>query len=133
MTLPTRKQGSYSEGSYSERTILIVDADHDVVELLGDLLDEEGYRVRTAIDEADAFREITREPPDLIVADVNLPEVAGESFTTQLRARGIAIPVVLLSTAYAEVDVSGVQFVPKPFDLEYIIEVIARIFTDLGR
>jgi two-component system response regulator PilR (NtrC family) len=128
MTAPAPDQGSLIE-----RSILIVDADRDVVDLLGELLDEEGYRVRTAVDEEEAFREIAREPPDLVVADVNLPQVEGVTFTTQLRARGIGIPVVLLSTAYAEVDVPGVQFVPKPFDLEYIIEVIARIFTDLGR
>jgi DNA-binding NtrC family response regulator len=116
-----------------ERSILIVDADHDVVDLLADLLDEEGYRVRAAVDEEEAFRQIAREPPDLVVADVNIPEVEGVTLTKQLRARGLGMPVVLLSTAYADVDVPGVQFVPKPFDLEYIIEVIARIFTDLGR
>jgi DNA-binding NtrC family response regulator len=116
-----------------ERSILIVDADHDVVDLLADLLDEEGYRVRAAVDEEEAFRQIAREPPDLVVADVNMPEVEGVTLTKQLRARGLGMPVVLLSTAYADVDVPGVQFVPKPFDLEYIIEVIARIFKDLGR
>jgi two-component system nitrogen regulation response regulator NtrX len=128
MTAPAPDQGSLRE-----RSILIVDADHDVVDLLADLLDEEGYRVRAAGDEEEAFRQIAREPPDLLVADVNMPEVEGATLTKQLRARGLGMPVVLLSTAYADVDVPDVQFVPKPFDLEYIIEVIARIFTDLGR
>jgi DNA-binding NtrC family response regulator len=121
------------QGSLMERSILIIDADRDVVEILADLLDEEGYRIRAAFDEEEAFREIAREPPDLVVADVNMPQVEGVTLTNQLRARDIHIPVVLLSTAYAEVDVPGVQFVPKPFDLEYVIEVIARIFADLGR
>ena len=73
-----------------ERSILIVDDDHDVADLLADLLDEEGYRVRCAFDDQAALREIAREAPD-------------------------------------------VQFVPKSFDLEYIIDVIARILKDLGR
>lgn len=120
-------------GVLNERSILIVDADRDVVALLAEFLDEEGYRVHTAVDEEEAFREIAHDSPDLVVADVNLPQVEGVSFTKKLRAQGIDIPVVLLSTAYAEVDVPGVQFVPKPFDLEYIVDVIARIFTDLGR
>jgi ActR/RegA family two-component response regulator len=55
------------QGSLKERSILIVDYDHDVVELLAGLLDEEGYRVRVAFNEAAALRETAREPPDLVV------------------------------------------------------------------
>jgi CheY-like chemotaxis protein len=116
-----------------ERSILVVDDDHDVVEVLVELLDAEGYRVRYAFDGQAALREIERESPDLVVADVNMPEVEGRTLTNQLPAHGMVMPVVLLTTAYADVDVPGVQFVPKPFDLEYIIEVIARVFTDLER
>jgi len=116
-----------------ERSILIVDDDHDIADKLAGLLDEEGYRVRSTFDGQTALSEIERDPPHLVVADVNLPDVDGVTLTKHLRARGVGIPVVLLSTAYADVGVTGVQFVPKPFDLEYVIEVIARVFADLGR
>jgi len=116
-----------------ERSILIVDVDHDVAARLADLLDEEGYRVRVADNEEAALSEIRRASPDLVVADVTMPEVDGRTLTSQLRAHGMVMPVVLLSAAYADVDVPGVHFVPKAFDLEYIMEVIARIFADLGR
>jgi two-component system, OmpR family, response regulator MprA len=116
-----------------ERSILIVDDDHDVADLLADLLDEEGYRVRCAFDDQAALREIEREAPDLVVVDVLMPHGDGLTLTNQMRARGIGIPVVLVSAVYADVDVPGVQFVPKPFDLDYIIQVIARVFADLGR
>ncbi len=116
-----------------ERSILIVDDDHDVSDLLANLLDEEGYRVRSAFDEQEALQEIAREAPDLIVLDVELPPEIGPTLTNQLRAQGIKIPVVLVSAVYTDVDIPDVQFVPKPFDLDYIIQVIARVFAELDR
>jgi hypothetical protein len=56
-----------AQGFLKERSILIVDNDPDVVELLAGLLDEEGYRVRVAFKEEEALREIAHEPPDLVV------------------------------------------------------------------
>jgi DNA-binding response OmpR family regulator len=110
-----------------DHAILVVDDNHDVVELLADLLTEEGYPVRCAFDGQAALREIERDPPDLVLADVVMPQVDGVTLARQLRTRGRTMPVVLLSAVYDDVDVPRVQFVPKPFNLADLLHVITRI------
>jgi len=112
------------------RSILIVDDDHDVVHVLAELLALEGYRVRCAFDGQAALWEVDRDPPDLVLTDVVLPQVDGMSLARQFRARGWAIPLVLMSAAYAYVDLPGLPFVPKPFDLDVLLQVIAHAFGD---
>jgi DNA-binding response OmpR family regulator len=74
-----------------------------------------------------ALREIERDPPDLVLADVVMPQVDGVTLARQLRTRGRTMPVVLLSAVYDDVDVPRVQFMPKPFNLDDILPVITRI------
>jgi DNA-binding response OmpR family regulator len=109
-----------------ERSILIVDGNHAVAEVLDELLDQEGYQVRCAFTGEAALREIAHEPPDLVLTDVMLPQVDGVSLAKQLQARRRAIPVVLMSAMYAYVDVPSLPFVPKPFNLDDLLRVIRR-------
>jgi DNA-binding response OmpR family regulator len=109
-----------------ERSILVVDDNHEVAEILVELLDEEGYRVRYAFDGQAALSEIAHSAPDLVLADVMMPKLDGISLAKQLRARGSNIPVVLMSAVYSSVDVPGLPFVPKPFNLDSLLRVITR-------
>jgi two-component system, OmpR family, response regulator VicR len=115
-----------------ERSILVVDDNHDMAEVLEELLDEEGYRVRCAFNGEAALREIAHELPDLVLADVMLPQVDGVSLAKQLQTRGRAIPVVLMSAVYAYVDVPGLPFLPKPFNLDALLRVIRREIEEHG-
>ena len=110
------------------RSILVVDNDHTVVELLIDLLDEEGYRVRYAFDGQAALREITRDAPDLVLTDMTMPHVNGVSLAGRLRLLGWMMPVVLMSAGYRADDVPGFPFVAKPFDVDVLLEVITHAF-----
>jgi CheY-like chemotaxis protein len=109
------------------RSILVVDDNHDVALVLSELLTEEGYRVRCAFDGQAALREIAREPPALVLADVMMPHPDGVTLAKQLRPLDGGIPVVLLSAVYDDVDVPGVHFLPKPFELDELLRLIARI------
>jgi DNA-binding response OmpR family regulator len=113
-----------------ERSILVVDDDHDVVEVLVELLDEEGYRVRYAFDGQAALRAITHNAPDLVLADVMMPQVDGVSLVHQLRTQGWTMPVVLMSAVYDYVDVPSLHFIAKPFDLDELLRVITRVLQD---
>jgi CheY-like chemotaxis protein len=115
-----------------ERSILVVADDQDVVKVLVDLLDAEGYRVRYAFDGRAALRAIARDAPDLVLADVMMPQVDGISLARRLQMLGWMMPVVLMSAVCADVDVPGVPFVPKPFDLEVLLQVIAHTLEDRG-
>ena len=110
--------------------VLVVDDDPGIVDFLTDLLCDEGYAVRTARDGQEALAAVAREPADLVVADVMMPHVDGVTLTAKLRERGDSTPVVLMSAVYADVDIPGVRFVPKPFDLEYIVQVVSRVLSE---
>lgn len=115
-----------------QRTILVVDDDPHIVDILAELLTDEGYAVRRAHDGQAALDEIRRESPALIVTDVMMPKLDGVSLTKHLRDREDPTPVVLMSAVYAGIDLPGVDFVPKPFDLEYIVKVVNRVFRRIA-
>ncbi|HEY7033323.1 MAG TPA: response regulator [Thermomicrobiales bacterium] len=114
------------------RTILVVDDDRPIADVLADLLCDEGYDVRTAYDGQAALREFEREPVDLILSDVSMPRLDGPALIRQLRARGRAVPVILMSAVYQDVDLPGVEFVPKPFDVGQVADLVARVVEQNG-
>lgn len=109
--------------------ILIVDDEAIIREVLGVFLEDEGYRVAEAPDGAAALDVVERQPPDLILSDVMMPHVDGPELLRRLRARGVAVPVILLSAGSASVDLPGVRLVRKPFDVE---QVVREVGSSLG-
>jgi DNA-binding response OmpR family regulator len=109
------------------RSILVVDDDRPIANVLSDLLCDEGDDVRTAYDGQAALNEIDREPVDLILSDVSMPKLDGPSLVRRLRERGQSTPVILMSAVYHDVDIPGVEFVPKPFDIGHLANLVARV------
>jgi len=108
-----------------ERTILIVDDDRHIVEMVAELLASEGYAVRKAYDGLSALQEADLTPPDLVLSDVAMPRLNGVALAERLRDRGI--PVVLLSAAVADPSLPEVSFVPKPFDIDDILGIVRHL------
>ncbi|HEY7033273.1 MAG TPA: response regulator [Thermomicrobiales bacterium] len=113
--------------------ILVVDDERPICDLLGDLLEEEGYRVNRAYDGLAALAAAERERPDLILSDVTMPRLDGVSLVRRLRDRGVRAPAVLMSAVKADVDLPYVRFVPKPFDVDDILGVVDRLTRTTGR
>lgn len=110
-----------------EASIIVVDDEPTLRSLLTDVFGDAGYRVRQAADGLEALAIAEQEPPDLVVSDVAMPNLDGADLATRMRARGV--PVVLLSAVYDVVDLPGVAFVPKPFELEELFDVVASLLT----
>lgn len=100
--------------------------------LLTGILEQAGYDVRTAVDGRDALRLIENEPPDLVLLDVQMPEMSGYEVCSVMRSkpRLAPIPVVFIS-ALDSVDekvkafeAGGNDYVTKPFEPA---EVLARV------
>jgi CheY-like chemotaxis protein len=111
-------------------SILVVDDHTTIATVLADFLSNEGYRVRCAYDGEAALREIERAPPDLVVSDVSMPRLDGVTMTKQLRARGLQIPVVLVSTEVYEVHLPDVTFLTKPVDLDEFSQLVGQILAE---
>jgi CheY-like chemotaxis protein len=105
-----------------ERTVLIVDDDRHIVAMLASLLGDEGYVVRKAYDGLSALQEAEISPPALVLSDIAMPRLNGLALAQRLRERDI--PVVLLSAAVADPQLIDIPFLPKPFDLDQILDVV---------
>jgi len=120
-----------------EGTVLIVDDMPENVKMLSRILAKRGCRVQAANNGAQAIEQARSSPPDLILLDVNMPEMDG--FETCMRLKKEActcdIPVIFISASDGVDDkikafqAGGVDYIPKPFEYE---EVQARVETHLA-
>ncbi len=114
----------------ADAAILVVDDDAPIRRMLDRTLSAEGYSVESAADGGQALAAVERSTPDLIVLDVGLPGVDGLSVSKRLRAKGLAVPVLLLTARDAVADrVAGLDagaddYLVKPFATE---ELLARV------
>ncbi|MEL6381001.1 MAG: response regulator [Cyanobacteria bacterium J06626_18] len=127
---------SKSVDQHHRADILAIDDTPENLQLLSQLLTERGYKVRSVTKGKTALRAAQAAPPDLILLDINMPEMGGYEVCEQLKAdqRTREIPVIFISALGETLDkvrafqVGGVDFVTKPFQVE---EVLARIETHL--
>jgi two-component system OmpR family response regulator len=115
--------------------LLVVEDEATVRELLAATLRFAGFEVTSVATAGEAVAAATREPPDLVLLDVMLPDMDGFEVVRRLRdlrvtTRGGPVPVLFLTARDRQADkVTGLSlgaddYVTKPFDLE---ELIARI------
>jgi DNA-binding response OmpR family regulator len=114
--------------------VLVVDDDPTMLAVLQQLLGDEGFEVSYAFDGREALNEITKHEPDLVVTDIMMPRLDGLALARELREQGDNTPVVLMSAVYDDVDMPGVRFIPKPFDIDQFVHVIRRaVDGDAGK
>lgn len=119
-------------------TILVVDDEEHIQELLRFNLEKEGYKVQTARDGTEALAQLDKDKPDLVVLDVMLPGMDGLEVCRQLRQtpKYRDLPVIMLTAKGEEIDkVLGLElgaddYMTKPFSPR---ELLARIRARLRR
>ena len=119
-------------------TILIVEDETDIADLVRYHLEREGLAARTVSDGKHALELIVRDHPDLIILDLMLPGMDGLDLCRRLRAQAAtqAIPIIMLTARAEEVDrivgleVGADDYVPKPFSPR---ELVARVKAVLRR
>ncbi len=125
-----------AERVLSRGNIMIVDDNPANLKLLEDLLRQQGYEARLFPLGRLALAAADKEPPDLILLDINMPEMNGYEVCERLKSnvRLSGIPVVFISALNATEDtvrgfrIGGADYISKPFQLE---EVQARLETHL--
>jgi DNA-binding response OmpR family regulator len=116
-------------------TVLVVDDEPKIVEVVGDYLRKAGFVVTTASDGAAALVVARSRPPDLVVLDLGLPGVDGLDVARELR-RDLEVPIIMLTARGDETDrVLGLElgaddYVVKPFSPR---ELVARVRAVLRR
>ncbi len=118
-----------------KRTILVVDDDHKIVDLVALYLKRDGYNVLTAHDGREALQVARNKQPDLIVLDLLLPELDGTDVCRLLRAES-RVPIIMLTARSTDedklrgLDLGADDYLTKPFNPR---ELMARIRAVLRR
>ena len=114
--------------------ILIIDDERDIRELIGDILEDEGYTTRKAGTSDACMAEIEAEPPALMILDIWLKDSAmdGIDILKSVKRTHPEIPIVIISghgnieIAVAAIKQGAYDFIEKPFNIDQLMVVIGR-------
>src|SRR3954452_17134873 len=128
--------GKPDSGAGQPASILIVDDTPANLQVLAGMLKDRGYKVRPVPSGRLALQAATHDPPDLILLDINMPEMNGYEVCEHLKADDQlkGIPVIFISALNDQLDkvrafaIGGVDYITKPFQME---ELHARVDTHL--
>jgi response regulator RpfG family c-di-GMP phosphodiesterase len=117
----------------SQYTILIVDDEPDIVDLLDETFRDAGYRVMTALDAHAALSQLKNDIPDVIISDNRMPMMSGIEFFELVRREHQDVIRVLM-TGYADLKIAieainrgwVYKFITKPFKMEEILVAVQR-------
>lgn len=120
--------------------ILVVDDDPDVALLVKVVLERRGgYIVEVACDGAIALQMTAANQPDLVITDIEMPELNGLDLVRELRQRIPGVPVIVM-TAHVSVDhavsalrVQADEFITKPIDNAAMLETVGRLLAESSK
>lgn len=127
-----------TEGEARPR-VMVCDDDPDIVTLLSDLLEANGYDPQTAPDGLEGIIEGLEHPIDLVILDVMMPHADGLSVLNTLKAAHQDVPIIMLTAKTAPEDVAqGYEwgcdaYVTKPFDPDHLLSEVARLLAERPR
>ena len=122
----------------TDRTILVVEDEADLADLLRYNIEREGYRCRCAANGEDGLAEARRNPPDVMILDRMLPRMSGDQVISRLRhePKTAHIPILMLTAKAEESDelvgfaLGADDYITKPFSMKLLL---ARIDALLRR
>ena len=118
------------------KTVLVIEDEKNIVDILNFNLTREGYTVLEAYDGQAGIQLALEHDPDLILLDLMLPKVNGFDVCRTLREEGSAVPIIMLTAREEETDkVLGLElgaddYITKPFSMR---ELLARVKANIRR
>jgi DNA-binding response OmpR family regulator len=108
-------------------TVLIVDDEEEIRESLREVLEDEGYRVATAADGADALRCLEDQLPCVVILDLMLPVLDGNAVYERMqRHEALSRVPVIVSTSDPSRAPSGVLIMKKPINLDRLLGAVRQ-------
>jgi DNA-binding response OmpR family regulator len=121
----------------SPPSVLIVDDEPNIVLSLQFLMKKAGYAVRTAGDGEQAFAELSREPPDLVLLDVMMPKIDGFTLCEKIRAtpEWRDMRIIMLTARGRDIErqkglaVGADDYITKPFSTQEAVDRVAAVLA----
>lgn len=117
--------------------ILVIDDDKSIVEHLDLYLNEEGYKVRTALTGTDGLNQYIEEPSEVVILDIRLPDVDGFSILEDLREENENVKVIMI-TAYHDMETTinamkggAFDYIHKPINIDELDIAIKKALKTL--
>ena len=113
--------------------VLLIDDDRELLEVVALAVGDAGHEVSTASNGVEADARVTANGAEVIVCDVNLPGIDGFTLVKRWRARGVVVPVLLLTSRDSEIDealgleLGADDYVTKPVRLRVLLARIASL------
>jgi len=114
-------------------TVLLIDDDSSLLDVLALACEDAGHEVLTAPNGRDGWDRLTRQRPDVVVSDVNMPGIDGFSLARRMREAGDATPLILLTSRDSEIDealgleLGADDYVAKPFSTRVLLARIGAL------
>jgi CheY-like chemotaxis protein len=115
------------------KTVLVIDDEREISELLRAVLEEEGYQVVIAADGQAGLDLVRQSRPDMILSDVMMPRLDGRTLSRILQTHPSyhTIPIALMSAGPAPPESNTYAvFVSKPFLLDAVVDIVRRLIGD---
>jgi DNA-binding response OmpR family regulator len=122
----------------SELSILVVEDEPSIAEVVGLYLQRAGFKIQTAADGKIAMSMLEKGIPDLVILDLMLPEIDGLSITRWLRDRS-NVPIIMLTARREEIDrIAGLEmgaddYVVKPFSPQELVSRVRAVMRRINR
>jgi CheY-like chemotaxis protein len=120
------------------KKVLYVDDSEETLEVIQIILAKSGYQILTASSGKQAVEVCSKEQPDLVLMDINMPDLDGFASIQLLRSSGYNNPVIMLTASENEEDrakakaIGCVDYILKTLDMRDIESVIDRYIADAG-
>jgi CheY-like chemotaxis protein len=119
------------------KTILIVEDERVIAEILSAVLEDEGYRVVIANNGRQGLDRLAEGHPDLVLCDVMMPGLDGRELARAMSAnlKYRSIPLIMMSAAQMPAhkrDFPYTAFLSKPFDMDQLVDTVAKALNGAG-
>jgi two-component system response regulator HydG len=117
-------------------TIVVVDDDREMANVLVEILSSAGYRALAANSGAEALNLVRREYPELVISDLRMVGMSGHQLQAELRRVAPNLPVIIITafgsiqTAVESMKMGAFDYITKPFSNDELLLVVARALED---
>jgi DNA-binding response OmpR family regulator len=114
---------------HNTQTVLVVEDDASIGEVITDFLNDEGYQIKVCSTGRTALVELNRNNYAVVLLDMQLPDMTGNDVLLQMSKQAIKTPVIAVSadTTYLEYRERVQAIVNKPFDLLELLDTIEQV------